>query len=103
FPKIRKNRPNCASWVSFRRRLTTSRGMVMHPAVADFIAKCALVAGETEAPADRVTAIAPLMQNLAADAHNFLSPDHFRSEPEHSARNAVHIAPSGNLSLFALV
>jgi predicted metal-dependent enzyme (double-stranded beta helix superfamily) len=77
--------------------------MVMHPAVADFIAKCASVAGETEAPADRVTFIAPLMQNLAADADNFLAADHFRSEPEHYARNAVYIAPSGDLSLFALV
>jgi predicted metal-dependent enzyme (double-stranded beta helix superfamily) len=43
------------------------------------------------------------MQRLAACTNNFLSAEHIRSEPEHYARNAIHIAPSGNLSLFALV
>jgi len=47
--------------------------------------------------------VAPLMQRLVASAGEFLSAEHFHSEPDHYARNAIHIAPSGNLSLFALV
>jgi len=75
----------------------------MHETLGAFIANCESVIADVGGSADRVTAIAPLMQNLAADADNFLSGEHFRSEPEHYARNAIHIAPSGNLSLFALV
>src|ERR1700757_2823417 len=51
----------------------------------------------------RQDASAPWMQRLAGQADDFLAEEHFRSEPEHYARNAIHIAPSGNLSLFALV
>ena len=43
------------------------------------------------------------MRGLAAESDGFLSAEHFRSDPDHYARNAIHIAPSGNLSLFALV
>jgi len=43
------------------------------------------------------------MQCLAARADSFLSAEQIRSDPEHYARNAIHIAPSGNFSLFALV
>ena len=43
------------------------------------------------------------MRDLAAESDGFLSAEHFRSDPGHYARNAIHIAPSGNLSLFALV
>ena len=75
----------------------------MHESLGAFIANCESVIADVGGAADRVTAIAPLMQNLAADADNFLSGEHFRSEPEHYARNAIYIAPSGNLSLFALV
>ena len=75
----------------------------MHESLAGFVADCESVIAETPEPADRVTAIAPLMQQLTDSAEDFLSPEHFRSEPEHYARNAIHIAPSGNLSLFALV
>jgi predicted metal-dependent enzyme (double-stranded beta helix superfamily) len=75
----------------------------MHPALEAFIGRCETVAADMAGPADRVTAVAPLMQSLAAEADEFLSADHTRSEPEHYARNAIHIAPSGNLSLFALV
>ncbi len=75
----------------------------MHPALKTFIGNCEAVAADMAGPADRVTAVAPLMQRLAARAEEFLSEDHTRSEPEHYARNAIHIAPSGNLSLFALV
>jgi 3-mercaptopropionate dioxygenase len=75
----------------------------MHDALSSFIADCETVVAKTQGAADRVTAIAPLMQRLAGQADDFLAEEHFRSEPEHYARNAIHIAPSGNLSLFALV
>ena len=75
----------------------------MHRALAGFIADCESAISRQEGPADRVTAIAPLMQRLVGHAGEFLSAEHFRSEPEHYTRNAIHIAPSGNLSLFALV
>ena len=75
----------------------------MHSSLRAFIADCeSVIACKTKA-ADRVTAIAPLMQRLAADSDKFLAEEHFRSEPDHYTRNAIHIAPSGNLSLFALV
>ena len=53
--------------------------------------------------ADRVTTIAPLMRRLLDSDNSFLQPDHFRANPEHYERNAIHISPDGNLSLFALV
>ncbi|MGH6644455.1 MAG: hypothetical protein ACRED3_17340 [Bradyrhizobium sp.] len=75
----------------------------MHPSFPEFVTKCEGIIAAKEKAADRVTMIAPLMQTLAAQADRFLSDDHKRSEEEHYARNAIHIAPSGNLSLFALV
>jgi predicted metal-dependent enzyme (double-stranded beta helix superfamily) len=75
----------------------------MHEALAGFIADCETVVADSNEAADRVTAIAPLMRQLTDSAGDFLSEAHFRSEPDHYARNAIHIAPSGNLSLFALV
>jgi len=75
----------------------------MHGALKGFVADCEAVVARLDDAADRVTAAAPLMQRLLASAEQFLSADHYRSEPQHYARNAIHIAPSGNLSLFALV
>ena len=75
----------------------------MHQALATFVARCEAVVADMAGAADRVTAIAPLMRDLAAESDGFLSAEHFRSDPGHYARNAIHIAPSGNLSLFALV
>jgi 3-mercaptopropionate dioxygenase len=75
----------------------------MHRDLADFIATCETVAEKVPEAADRVIAVAPLMQRLAMGAAGFLSPAHCRSDPAHYARNAIHICPSGNLSLFALV
>jgi predicted metal-dependent enzyme (double-stranded beta helix superfamily) len=75
----------------------------MTKTLAGFVADCEAVVARLDGAADRVTAIAPLMQQLAGRADDFLAEEHFRSDPEHYARNAIHIAPSGNLSLFALV
>jgi predicted metal-dependent enzyme (double-stranded beta helix superfamily) len=75
----------------------------MHASLETFVANCESVIAGIEGAADRVTAIAPLMQSFAVRADNFLSAKHLRSEPEHYARNTIHIAPGGDLSLFALV
>ena len=75
----------------------------MHPALVRFIDASREAVTQHDETADRVIAIAPLMQRLVADAPQFLTAEHFRSDPEHYARNAIHICPTGNLSLFALV
>lgn len=75
----------------------------MHASLETFIENCESVVSTMTKAADRVRAVAPLMQNLAAHADRFLSAEHFRSDPAHYARNAIYLAPSGNLSLFALV
>jgi predicted metal-dependent enzyme (double-stranded beta helix superfamily) len=43
------------------------------------------------------------MRRLLQSDRAFLTTDHFRSAPDHYQRNAIHIAPEGDLSLFALV
>jgi 3-mercaptopropionate dioxygenase len=75
----------------------------VHASLETFIENCESVVSTMNKAADRVRAVAPLMQSLAAGAVRFLSAEHFRSDPEHYARNAIYLAPSGNLSLFALV
>ena len=54
-------------------------------------------------PADCVAAIAPLMHALLQHADGFLAPQHLRADPDHYARNAIHVAPDQSLSLYALV
>src|SRR5580698_6944014 len=75
----------------------------MHPALDRFIDASRAAVAQHEETADRVIAIAPMMQQLVAEAPQFLTDDHFRSDPDHYARNAIYICPTGNLSLFALV
>jgi 3-mercaptopropionate dioxygenase len=70
---------------------------------SDFIAACRVEIKRVPDAADRVVAIAPLMAELAAMAAPRLGPEHRRGDPAHYARNAIHIDPSGDLSLFALV
>lgn len=54
-------------------------------------------------PADCVLALAPMMLELVESASMFLEPHHYRSEPDHYARNLVYDAPDGGLSLYTLV
>jgi predicted metal-dependent enzyme (double-stranded beta helix superfamily) len=68
-----------------------------------FIADCRDVAAGCADPADCVQAIAPLMCRLVESAPDFLTPGHHRSDPVHYARNAIHIAPDRQMSLYALV
>ncbi|CAN5383883.1 hypothetical protein BH09PSE6_BH09PSE6_21110 [soil metagenome] len=54
-------------------------------------------------PADCVQAVAPLMLELVERAGEFLEPEHYRSHPDHYARNLIYDAPDDSLSLYALV
>ena len=71
--------------------------------VRRFIEACRERAGANAEPARRVLAMAPLMHRLVAAGCPFLEPRHLRADAERYARNAVHIAKDGELSLFALV
>ncbi len=75
----------------------------MDQALDGFIADAHGVIERQQDAADRVTAIAALMRRLLDTDRSFLQPDHFRSNPQQYERNAIHISPDGNLSLFALV
>jgi len=68
-----------------------------------FVAEAVARTGERCDPADCVLALAPLMQQLAAQAASFLQPQHYRSDPAHYARNLVYDAPDASLSLYTLV
>ena len=75
----------------------------MDQALERFIGAAHAVTAEHEDASDRVTMIAPLMRRLLDSDKAFLRPEHFRSNPLHYERNAIHISPDGDLSLFALV
>jgi predicted metal-dependent enzyme (double-stranded beta helix superfamily) len=73
------------------------------PVLQAFIDQCRDCAARNPVPADAVLAISPLMHALLGAAGTFLRPEHLRADPDHYARNAIHIAPDQSLSLFALV
>jgi predicted metal-dependent enzyme (double-stranded beta helix superfamily) len=73
------------------------------PVLERFIAQAVERSRALSDPADCVLAIAPLMLELLGEAHTFLEPQHFRSDPAHYARNLVHDAPDASLSLYSLV
>lgn len=68
-----------------------------------FIARAVKHSRELAEPADCVLTLAPVMLELLESAGTFLEPRHFRSEPDHYARNLVYATPDGNLSLYTLV
>jgi predicted metal-dependent enzyme (double-stranded beta helix superfamily) len=68
-----------------------------------FIAGAVERSREPAAPADCVLAVAPLMLELLQGADTFLEPKHFRSDPDHYARNLIYAAPDRSLSLYSLV
>ena len=68
-----------------------------------FVAEARRRADDCAESADCVDAIAPLMLELLQGDRGFLGPEHFRSDPDHYARNGIHISGDGRLSLFALV
>lgn len=76
--------------------------MISHT-LQKFIDTCGKCVGSHAEPSDAVDAIAPHMQALLAEADTFLKPEHFRSDPEHYARNAIFIAPDQSMSLYSIV
>jgi len=75
----------------------------MSDALSQFIADAQHCAATHANSADCVDAIAPLMRTLLTHADTFLKPQHFRTDPDHYARNAIFVAPDESLSLYALV
>jgi 3-mercaptopropionate dioxygenase len=73
------------------------------PALQQFIDEAVERSRALSDPSDAVLAIAPLMMQLTAHAQDLLQPQHYRSDPEHYARNLIYCAPDNSLSLYALV
>ena len=72
-------------------------------ALEAFIANATAATRRSADPADCVLAVAPLMLELIERASGFLEPQHYRSDPDHYARNLVYDAPDASLSLYTLV
>ena len=72
-------------------------------ALEAFISRAAVHTRARSEPADCVLALAPLMLELIERATTFLEPQHYRSDPNHYARNLVYDAPDASLSLYTLV
>lgn len=68
-----------------------------------FVRECRERIAASRQPADCVEKIAPCMHRLLDGDKSFLKPEHFRSDPDHYARNAIYIDDNDALSLFALV
>lgn len=69
-----------------------------------FIADAAAIAAKRQEPSDTVLHIAPLMFRLLQGPKDFLAAAHYRSDPEHYARNLVFAAAGDcDISLFTLV
>jgi len=68
-----------------------------------FIQECRQVISANYAPAVNVEKIVPLMFKLLSGDKSFLKPEHFRSDPDHYARNAIFVDDNNLLSLYALV
>ena len=73
------------------------------PGLTDFISRATALSRDHSAPADCVLALAPLMLELIDQADAFLEPQHYRSDPDHYARNLVYDAADASLSLYTLV
>jgi predicted metal-dependent enzyme (double-stranded beta helix superfamily) len=69
----------------------------------DFIAKAVARSRDEPAPADCVSALAPLMLDLLTTAKDFLQPQHYRSDPAGYTRNLIYATPDRSLSLYSLV
>ncbi len=68
-----------------------------------FIKDCRERISDSQYPADCVEKIAPPMYQLLNGDKSFLKPEHFRSDPEHYARNLIYMDKNDVMSLFALV
>jgi 3-mercaptopropionate dioxygenase len=77
--------------------------MTHAPALDEFVDRARDTSRRHSDPADCVLALAPLMLALLDHSETFLAPQHFRSDPQHYARNLVFDAPDHSLSLYTLV
>lgn len=68
-----------------------------------FVTECRALLAKDGDPADRVEQLVPAMYKLLKGDTGFLKPEHFISDPNHYARNAIHIEDDGSFSLYALV
>jgi predicted metal-dependent enzyme (double-stranded beta helix superfamily) len=73
------------------------------PTLECFVAQAAALTHDRPDPVDCVLALAPVMHELIERATTLLEPRHYRSDPNHYARNLVYAAPDASLSLYALV
>ena len=69
----------------------------------EFLAETRAAVAASAEPADCVETVAPLLHRLINGERGFLKPEHFRTEPDHYARNAIHIDEDGGPSLYSLV
>ena len=74
-----------------------------HPALSAFIERSAALSRSGTEPAECVLRLAPLMRDLIDSAQDFLAEAHYRSDPDHYARNLVYEAPDACMSLYTLV
>lgn len=68
-----------------------------------FINDCKMAVQEHPEFSDVVTTLAPKMMKLINSGEEFLKPEHFQSDPNKYARNAVFVCPEEGISLFTLV
>ena len=78
--------------------MTTTSSALEH-----FITRAAALSRSHLEAADCVLSLAPLMLELIEEAHTFLQPQHYRSNPEGYTRNLIRNFPEESLSLYALV
>jgi len=69
----------------------------------NFVNECRGVISQDGDPVDRVELLVPAMYRLLNGDTGFLKPEHFKSDPDHYARNAIHIEDDDSFSLYALV
>ena len=55
-----------------------------------FVSRATALTRGLEEPADCVLALAPLMLELIGQTSQFLTAQHYRSDPDHYARNLVY-------------
>jgi 3-mercaptopropionate dioxygenase len=85
--------------------MTGQRGgrTVSDDTLGAFVSECRRRIADCASPADCVEAVAPCMLRLLHGDRAFLGPGHLRTDPDHYARNLVHLTEDGLLSLYALV
>jgi predicted metal-dependent enzyme (double-stranded beta helix superfamily) len=75
----------------------------MDPRLESFVAACDSRFGDGRAAGACISEAAPKMLDLAKAGPGLLSADERRDNPEHYARNALHLGSDAGVSLFALV